>query len=89
MYLFFSQPLPESVLKRSEESFHKFLKLAIAIFSGTVCTNKVHSVPHLIQDCRSVGCHMDFNAVYDFESEQQQWAKNIIRSGTNILPQVK
>lgn len=53
-------------------------------------TSKVHGLQHVLDDCVSQGCHLDYNAVYDCESEQQQWGKGkLIRNGNRILQQIR
>jgi len=56
----------------------------------TAMTSKVHALQHVLDDCKTQDCHLDYNAVYDFESEQQQWNKGkFIRSGHRILEQIR
>jgi hypothetical protein len=53
-------------------------------------TSKVHALQHVLDDCKTQDSHLDYNAVYDCESEHQQWAKGkVIRNGNKILQQIR
>lgn len=53
-------------------------------------TSKVHALQHVLDDCKTQDSHLDYNAVYDCESEQQQWGKGkLIRNGNKILEQIR
>lgn len=74
----------------AQRSFISFLKKYHEVFGVTAMTSKVHALQHVLDDCVTQDCHMDYNTVYDCESEQQQWTKGkFIRSGNKILEQIR
>jgi hypothetical protein len=90
LFAFSFQGLPERTLKRAERSYGRFFTNNTAIFGGNAATTKAHCAKDTVDDMRSQDCHADYNSVYDFESEQQQWrVQKKIRSGTRILPQIQ
>jgi hypothetical protein len=73
----------------AQESFIDFMTKYAAVFGVTGMTSKVHALQHVLDDCRTQDSHLDYNSVYDFESEQQQWGKGkFIRSGNKVLEQI-
>jgi hypothetical protein len=83
------QPISETTLGVAQDSFIDFLKRYQELFGVTAMTAKVHALQHVLDDCKTQDCHLDYNSVYDFESEQQQWGKGkIIRGGNKVLEQI-
>lgn len=84
-----SQPIPEDTLNEAQASFVQFLELYKDIFGPQAMTSKAHALQHVLDDCRTQGSHLDYNSVYDAESQQGAWKRGqFIRSGTLILKQV-
>lgn len=88
MIRFFSQPIPPDNVKKAEDSIKNFITLIEKVFDITFMTSKVHGLQHILDDCESQGCHLDYNSAYDAESFQGQWSK-LIRSGNKRLEQIR
>jgi hypothetical protein len=90
LFLISIQSISEQTLRIAQESFLAFMREYHKIFGVTAMTSKVHALQHVLDDCETQGSHLDYNSVYDCESEQQQWGRGkIIRNGNQILQQIR